>query len=421
MPKMPRTVTIMRVCKKHGIPVWAALLMLCGAIPCNGGETDTLAPPRMAVPLTYFGFHSHRFHDPALRPTLPFGAWRLWGAGVEWRYLEPEKNVWRFDRLRFVFSIAAARGYELLYTVGRTPAWASANPTQKSLFGPGEAAPPRDIADFARYVRKVAQISRRRIKFYEVWNEPGAGGMFSGSVAQMVEMTRIVRKEVKAVDREARIVCPSPAKHSALPWFRQFLAAGGAAPCDIIGYHFYTDNEQPEERLSLIREVFGLLRDAGAADKPVWDTESGLSIGYPALGDSPVASAPAHLARWLILTWAAGVERFYWYAWDHDKLGFQHADGTVRVKALRAYEIVQRWMLGSTFHSCERSGKLWSCQLTLSNGSAAAIMWTEDNAPITVDAQNDSTLEDIHGSRHQLGVPYVSVTGDPVLIVAGDG
>lgn len=392
------------------------LVLLAGMMGFSIAETVMLAPPNKPVPLSYFGIHNHRFHDPAMRPTIDFGTWRLWDAGVAWSQLELRKNEWNFGRLDFALNVANTRGYELLMTFGRTPAWASAMPGKPSFYGLGEAAPPRDMADFADFVRQVASRYAGRIGLYEVWNEPASSGMFAGTVAQMVEMTRIVRKEVTRVDPGARIVCPSPAKHESLDWFRRFVAAGGADYCDIIGYHFYTDSGRPEDKLKLIKEVFSVLERHNLTMKPVWDTESGLGIGTKD-ADSPAASAPGHVARWLILEWAGGLERFYWYSWDHDRLGFKHPNGTTRDRALRAYERVQKWMLGSTFQSCEVSDSLWNCRLRLGNGKNANITWTEDNHETAIDIKPGTWVEDIHGYR---GNPYTQrlmIRGNPVLII----
>ncbi len=397
--------------------LWVGLLMLAGVSACGATQTEKLIPPNKPVPLSYFGIHNHRFHDPTMRPTLDFGTWRLWDAGVAWSQLQPKKNEWRFARLDFALNVASTSGLEVLMTFGRTPAWASARPVDRSFYGLGEAAPPRNMADFANFVRQVATRYAGRIKLYEVWNEPASGGMFSGTVEQMVEMTKIVDEEVARVDPQARVVCPSPAKHESLAWFRRFVAAGGANHCDIIGYHFYTDSGQPEDKLKLVREVSAILEENGLSSKPLWDTESGHAIGVPQYADSPAASAPGHVARWLILEWASGVERFYWYSWDHDRLGFKHPNGVMRDKALAAYKRVQTWMLGSIFQSCEKSGVVWLCDLRLQDGRVARVFWTSDNSESLVDIERGTWVEDISGYQGRPDTNRLKIKGDPVLII----
>ena len=392
------------------------LLMLAGASVCGAAEIDQLAPLAGPVPPSYFGIHNHRFHDPAMRPTIDFGAWRLWDAGVAWSQLQPKENEWNFSRLDFALSVANSSDYDVLLTFGRTPRWASAQPDNSSFYGPGEAAPPRNMNDFARFVRRVASRYKGRIKLYEVWNEPASSGMFSGTVEQMVEMTRIVDHEVSRVDPTARVVCPSPAKYVSLNWFGRFVAAGGANYCDIIGYHFYTDSGFPEERVNLIRKVFDVLKAHDLTTKPVWDTESGLAVGDNK-EDSTTASAPGHIARWLILTWASGVERFYWHSWDQDRMGFVSPSGDFRESELAAYQISQRWILGSSFQECARVDQRWNCHLTLKNGKSATLLWTQDNSKQTVAVTPLVWLEDLHGFAGKIQGSSVSISGDPVLVV----
>lgn len=398
--------------------VGVALSASVAVSACAGDGVYKVSPPDQPVPAVYFGIHNHRFHNQSLQPQGAFGTWRLWDAGVGWSQLQPSRDTWDFRRLDLAISVAKKHGYELLYTIGRTPAWASGKPAQKSFYGPGEAAPPENMADFARFVHRVAARNAGKIRLYEVWNEPASSGMFSGTVAQMVEMTRIVDESVAKVDPTAQIVCPSPAKHESLAWFRRFLAAGGAQYCDIIGYHFYTDSGQPEDKLKLIQAVKSLLKEFDVDSKPLWDTESGHAIGVPRYANSESASAAAHVARWLILNWVSGVSRFYWYSWDHDRLGFLHPNGALRTSAWTAYQQVQSWMLGARFRSCESKAGLWSCDLRLPDNREATIYWTEDNISRSIQISPHSRVMSIDGESRILSAGRLDVAGDPKLILS---
>lgn len=273
------------------------------------------------------------------------------------------------------------------------------------------------MSDFSNFVGVIGQRYADRIDAYEVWNEPASGGMFSGTVHQMVEMTQAVAEQVRAHDPSAKVVCPSPAKHESLIWFRRFVQAGGTKPCDIIGYHFYTDSDQPEDRLKLIDQVQQILLANGVLNKPIWDTESGISLATSSRANPEVATASAHMARWLILTWASGVERLYWYSWDHERLGFKVPGGSTHTKALQAFEKVQSWMLGSTFHSCKSSQILWTCDLSLANGQAASIQWTSDNSSVRVGVSTTARVESLLGDARRNDPNHIVVNGEPVLIV----
>lgn len=398
----------------------ACLVLGLGTNGARANEREVIETPRKPVPASYFGVHNIRFHNVKLRPSLDFGVWRLWDTGTNWGDLQPGVDKWTFERLDFALSLASQSGYnDLILTLGRTPAWASQRPTEKSFYGPGAAAPPRDLADFSRYVRTVAQRYRGRIQWYEIWNEPASGGMYTGTIEQMVQLTRAARQEVLAADPAARIICPSPAKRVSLEWYGQFLAAGGGNHCDVMGYHFYTDSRQPEERLRLIREVQALLAKHGQGAKPLWDTESGLNIGRTRELPPEVARDDAHLARWLILTWASGVERFYWYAWDHDTQGFVHPDGNVRSNAIQAYRQVQSWMKGSTFRQCTREGVLWECTLDRADGRSGRIVWTADNSTRMVGVGTGSRVEDLSGNGYKPRSATIPASGTPQWVTDG--
>jgi len=168
--------------------------------------------------------------------------------------------------------------------------------------------------------------------------------------------------------------------------------------------------------VNLIRKVFDVLKAHDLTTKPVWDTESGLAVGDNK-EDSTTASAPGHIARWLILTWASGVERFYWHSWDQDRMGFVSPSGDFREPELAAYQISQRWILGSSFQECARVDQRWNCHLTLKNGKSATLLWTQDNSKQTVAVTPLVWLEDLHGFAGKIQGSSVSISGDPVLVV----
>lgn len=381
----------------------------------HSAYAETFITPSKPVPRTYFGIHNIRFHDPKLRPTIKFGTWRLWDTGTTWVELEPRRGEWHFERLDLAISIANSNDLDVILTLGRPPQWASLRPNEPSFYGLGEAAPPSSVADYENYVETVAKRYAGRIRIFEVWNEPASSKMYSGTTTQMVELTAAAKRAIKRVDPNNILICPSPAKTESLSWVTRFVTEGGAKDCDVIGYHFYTDSSLPEMRIDLIQKVRSILVARGMDPKPIWDTESGFETGRTPLAGE--ASNSAHIARWLILTWAMGVERFYWYAWDHDQLGFVVPSGPTRNRELAAYYIVQRWMLGSTFQRCVRTEQLWRCDLKLKDGRVAALLWTQDNSRLMQDAGTPVWLEDLNGFSGQFAGKAIPITGDPVLVV----
>ena len=83
---------------------------------------------------------------------------------------------------------------------------------------------------------------------------------------------------------------------------------------DAIGFHFYVHPQPPEALWPLIERVKQILRDNGAGDKQIWCTELGWAEPKPFPSEELAAG---YLARSFILSWASGVHRLYWYAWDN--------------------------------------------------------------------------------------------------------
>jgi hypothetical protein len=345
-----------------------------------------LQPPKAAVPASYFGQHIHHLLDQTPWPDVPVPQWRLWDAGVTWADLQPAKGQWRFEKLDSYVSLAEHHGTGLLLTLGGTPAWASAKPQLKSNYSPGFTAQPANIDDWREYIRTVASRYKGHIQAYEIWNEPNWSDFWSGTTDQMLTLTKEAFQIIHSVDPKALVVSPSAAAGPGVSWLADFLKRGGGQYVDVIAFHFYTDphTAPPEEMLPTINRVRQLLSDNGLTDRPLWNTETGWLP--PARFDSEDLAA-AFLARSFIVNWAAGVQRFYWYAWDNQYvtiITYKISSHTVTPAGL-AYEIIQQWMVGATMNDCaENPDHTWVCQLKR-KGKNQWIVWnTQGNRKFEV-------------------------------------
>ena len=119
-----------------GIAVWAV------------AESDALRPAAEPIPATFFGMHIHRAPVSTPWPSVPFKAWRLWDTHTTWAQLEPRKGDWDWRMLDRTVDLAQSHGVEVLYTMGRSPRWASARPNDRGRnpnAEPGGMAEPRDL------------------------------------------------------------------------------------------------------------------------------------------------------------------------------------------------------------------------------------------------------------------------------------
>ncbi len=357
----------------------ATLLAVMFAIP---PRPITLTAPSTPVPASFFGMHIHHMVSPYLTnpltpwPSAPVTEWRLWDARVTWPDLEPSKGQWRFQNLDRSVALAEEHHANVMLTLGLTPRWASARPQEPSGYAPGYAAEPTDIEDWRVFVKTVATRYKGRIHIYEVGNEPNLKRFWSGTVDQMLALTREAHDIIKRVDSTALLVSPSVAGDNGTPWFSEFLRKGGGESVDIIGFHFYVTPRTPETMVPLVEKVRMIMQQNGQESKPLWDTETGWFP--PAQFDSEVAAA--YLARSYIILWAEGVQRLYWYAWDNVKMSVQttESDGKTLTPAGQAYETIQEWLIGARMDWCNvDTDSTWTCQLNR-NKTPQWIVWNPD-------------------------------------------
>jgi hypothetical protein len=352
-------------------------LILIGALFGSTFAAD-LQTPSVVIPGSYFGLHIHHLASPVPTPwpNMPVPQWRLWDANVTWPDLEPSKGLWRFETLDAYVSLAQQHGTGILLPLGGSPRWASARPTEPTDYYPGFTAEPANIEDWRTFVQTVASRYKGRIQAYEIWNEPNLRQFWTGTTDQMLTLTKEASQIIHSVDPNAIVVSPAAAADYGVPWLAEFLKKGGGQYVDVIGFHFYVNPHTllPEDMLPIIQRVRQVASENGLGNKPLWNTETGWL--EPAKFDSDELAA-GFLARAYILSWAAGVQRFYWYAWDNRSLAIvtYKVDDRTITPAGHAYDVMERWLVGAQMAGCaESADHSWTCQLNRS-GKKEWILW----------------------------------------------
>ncbi len=418
---------------RRRLVVGGAAGVLLGGLALHTARNASAASdrvPAVAVPRDYFGLHIHRADSTTPWPAVPFGSWRLWDTHTSWPHLQPEPGRWDFRRLDSLVSLAERSGVGVLLPLGLSPAWASARPDEPSSYRPGNAAEPARMDDWRRYVRTVVERYKGRISHYEIWNEINLKGFYSGSLEALLELARIAHQEIRSGDPAAKIVSPSVTGLGRNPqWLDRYLGLGGGPYADVIGYHFYSPKHAPEAVLPVIREVQASMRRHHMADKPLWNTEAGWWIQSltpaPRMGAAEAdwrqldqATAPSYVARALILCWAFGVSRYYWYAWDNLDMGLYDSVARTPKPAALAYARTARWLTDSTVTACAARDGVWTCELLDPNGKRFRIVWREshDEARWSAPAQwNASAFETLAGGSGTLDGAW-TLGPSPVLI-----
>lgn len=415
----------------------AYALPLCAALGQAGA-----APSGQPV---YFGQHIlHGSTFDGLQDQL-FDGLRIWGAdGTTWRELEGDRGKFDFTRFDAYVAKATARRFDLLYTFGQTPRWASARPDEKGNVGLGAAAEPGNMRDWATYVRAVATRYKGRIGAYEVMNEPRvpeamrswSPGFFSGPVAKLAEMTAIVATEVRNIDPTAKIVCPSFDGFDGLKRLDVFLATGAGKQCDVIGFHYYLPQHSIDNLRAMVKETRRIAARHGLANLPIWDTETGLLIaeaGYKLQPKFPTgaldkmfgsAEAAQLAARVIVVSHVLGIERTYWFAHDTSWMGSTVADK--RLNRLNPFgeslALLKRWIGGRTLRQCVDGGASMSCDVVGATGKTGLLYWGPARPPAVWRQAGYSTASYLNGDVVQLdadgAAPVPAQAGDVVFLAA---
>jgi hypothetical protein len=341
------------------------------------GDQTRLVPSSQPIPANYFGMHIHR-PGPILWPPVPVGTWRFWDSHAAWPDMEPKRGQWDFSYLDRYLSMAEQHHAEILYPLGLTPRWASSRPDEKSAYQPGWAAVPADLEDWRTYVRTVVTHCKGRVHIYEIWNEPNYRPFWTGTTDEMLTLTREASQIIRSIDPQATIVSPAATTATGPKWLAEFLGKGGGQYVDVIGYHFYVNTQPPEAMLPLIQQVQQVMVENHQAAKPLWDTETGWL--QPSRFETEELTA-GYLARSYILAWSAGVQRFYWYAWDNGPpLQMIDRDSQTLKPAGKAFGIIQTWLVGARMDECKQdTNRTWTCQLNR-NGQRQWIVWNPDGS-----------------------------------------
>jgi hypothetical protein len=237
---------------------------------------------------------------------------------------------------------------------------------------------------------------------------------WSGNVKQLVDISREAFRIIKSVDPDALVVLPACTSGGA-QYLDEFLKQGGAQYGDVIGFHFYVT--APEAIIDLGARVKDILR-TNHVDKPLWNTESGWHDPSP----FPTELGAAYVSRALILAWAAGVSRFYWYSWDgHDWVSLEMvdiADDLTEKPAAKAYSAIEQWLVGAIVRSCNSAGaSQWTCELERS-GKRQWIVWnTSGAAAFAIPADWHATYDmPLLGTKEKLKNANIQIGLTPVLL-----
>ena len=355
----------MRLARRTLRPLLAAVVM--GALVATLAPASPAAAKTVTIDDRMFGVHDT---DPVAGswPTAKIGSMRLWDAQLAWPDIETSPGVYDFRRLDQVVVEANAHGTELTLVLGLTP-------TFYQPAGGSVASVPTDLNAFGNYVRAIvnrysaANWGYRGIAAYQVWNEANVKNYWTGSPAQMAQLTRVTYAAVKGVDRGALVIGPAFADRIAeqtrgIGFFYYYRFPDNRTPVwrymDAISLNLYpkafygSKAGTPEKSMQLLAAARTQMRLRGVPDsKPIWNTEINYGLESGGTGASNAISyelQAAYVLRTYLLNAAAGIKRVHWYAWDKPSLGntkMSFASTGGPTLAGKAFGLAQSWLSGA--------------------------------------------------------------------------
>ena len=371
-------------------------------------------------------------------PSVPFGGLRAWDTATSWAAIEYSSGHYNWSTLDARLELTSSRGKDVMYTFGFVPHWASSRPGDACPYDTADlgcAAPPSDVdsgdniwkAFVTAIVKHSLSAPNLHIAYYEMWNEPDLTRNWSGTPAQLVIMEKDAYTIIHQLDPSAKLIGPSPstANQYGVHFLPSFYEAGGAGSQDIVGMHAYLYDgskfsTSPLGINTTITQLKLLMSKYGISSKPIWFTEG----NWGDTNDNVLSNAQkaAYVAQEHVLMWASNsVSRYYWFSWDAPTYGTLWTASSGVLPAGTAYDRIATWLIGST-HSgnpCgEGSDGTWTCNLTLSTGYPAQIIWnptTSKTIPVssayaTYETINNSNVGSITGGK-------VSIGNAPILII----
>lgn len=350
-------------------------------------------------------------------PGVPTGYLRLWDAGVSWRQMQPDKDKpIHWEKLDATMAMASRIGAKVMYVLGDTPGWANG--------GKSGATPPTNLDDAAKFIGQVCSRYRTTpIASFEAWNEGNLETFWTGSMADLAELTRKVWQTVRGCG-SGQVLASSTGTRSTNAFatnYPEYLRELGQRGWPMDGYtvHSYPAADGgPVQRIEEIAQFKTLLALNSAPVMPILDTE--LNYGLAGLGQDrrvidPTTGA-AYLSQSFIQSVQYGVDSLFWFLWtnaDYDKLGIQLNAGTPQT--IQAWKRTHSWLVGRQMTRCADGVVVESCQMNGPNGNLT-LLWTK-GPEVSVDVTGlGSTIEYLDGTS--AAVPASGTIGLGIAPVA---
>ncbi len=338
-----------------------------------GPERVIYDGPGVSLTPEYFGMHHHyfpmegssgsrianwgtaRLHDFA--PTISGASKRVrwdWIESGNWSTATVQQQQDDPGWVPFDLFVGEHWGKRrILHTLFGTHWRYSQDPNEPWAYSPtppvgqgGGAKPPTDLASgvsssWGRFCSRMGERTAGKSIHFEVWNEPNLqtfpSRFYSGTHAELSQMTRIAAQAIKAANPQAVIISPAVTSMqvagSGLAYMNTMMVASDGADgdmrqwIDMVGVHLYPSNTDIFQITGMISRIRAAMTALGIGGKPLFNTEFGLlSPDYRTL---PEGKRARLMMRAMLLAGVhpdGGCVGSNWYDADGTVLGFDASD-----------------------------------------------------------------------------------------------
>jgi hypothetical protein len=279
---------------------------------------------------------------------------------ANWADAEPSKgrySSWWLAHYDRAVALARSAGARIVMLSYQSPSWASGSSNRET--------PPRDPADFARFMGFLANRYAGQVEAYEVWNEENIDRFWSTgpSAAQYTQLLKASYNAIKAADAGAKVVFGGTSL-SDYDFIEAAYAAGAKGHFDVMSVHPYSchapnvvhrhgNGRIAKDSFAAYREVRALMAARDDA-KPIWFTEFGWSTTSQSCGVSESQQADYLVEALRFIEQDPYVEVALWYNfrnnyWNHDEDHIEARYGLMRTdfSPKPAYHALKSYRPGS--------------------------------------------------------------------------
>jgi len=377
--------------------------------PCN--DTDGLFGMNHAYPFAELN---------RLSKEIGLTWFRDWS--LKWAHVEPERGRFEFADADNQIDRVLQEG---LNVIGLLPfpssEWSSTAPPELATKQyPGirtrQAFMPRDLGEFADYVRATVRHYTGRIRVWEILNEPiytdyALPRNQGYAPADYVRVLQTAYEAVKEVDPKAFVIGGIAAGPETLT--PQLIEAGGLKWMDAINIHIYPGLTQPERYIAGFESLNEMMEKAGRP-RPIWFTEGAYYAdddppyepyhsSWMKLVDSEMECA-AYQVRFDAILLSYGARKIIYHSGTPGSLNDEELSGIFfewegAPRKMAVSQSVLTSLLGPDTRALGSMSEQIRAYAFYSRGRTVVVLWNDGFDRFTVTATGKARLLDIVGGE----------------------